>query len=292
MLKRMFVCTVLLIGALLLVNQVVIPHVRRTRGHDELRHLCLQKGREVVSRAIAVKGGLDAWRNKIDVSFRLSDKWNSPAGAVFAGWLEMWPERKVDTQQHYLLHQNAGRIEMDTEAGRHVWGYKNFHPWALLNGRGDVENVRRADFTVPMINYFFGLPYRFLDNGAFAEFVNEVKHGGRIYDRVRITFGLNAGNYPPNEYVADFDQQTGRLQYLEFTVRDKMPSCVTFRAEFKDYQQFDGVEIPTKIDFHLAEPIVELALNTWQISNVRFNTGIAESFFARDDVIRREDRQN
>jgi hypothetical protein len=280
MLKKMVVFTVLLIGTLLLVNQVVIPHVRRSRGHDELRQLCLQKGREVVSNAIAAHGGSEAWQNKVDINFRLSDKWSSLAGVAFAGLIDMWPERQVETRQYYLLRQNTGRIEMNTEAGYHVWGYNDFHPWALLNGRLDEENIARAHFAVPMINYLMELPYRFLDNGAFPEFVNEITHGDRLYDRVRVTFGLNAGNYPPNEYVADFDQQTGRLAYLEFTVREKMPGYVTFRAALEHYRQFDGVWIPTQIKFRLIEPVVDFALHSWQISDVRFNTGVAEEFFS------------
>jgi hypothetical protein len=169
---------------------------------------------------------------------------------------------------------------MNTEAGRHVWGYRDLHAWALLNGRLDAENISRAHFTVPLINYLLELPYRFRDRGAFPEFVNEVKHGSRIYDRVRVTFGLNAGNYPPNEYIADFDQGTGRLAYLEYTVREKLPRCVTLRADFAGYQQIDGIAIPAQIQFRLVEPLVDLPLHTWQISEVRFNTGMPEAFFS------------
>ncbi|MDZ7360774.1 MAG: outer membrane lipoprotein-sorting protein [candidate division KSB1 bacterium] len=283
MLKRMFLVTASLIAALLLVNQVVIPHVRRARGHDEMRQFCLQKGRDVIMKAVAAHGGLAAWQNKTDISFQLHDQWNSPAGTALFGWLNMWPEREVETRQHYLLRQNTGRIELNAAAGHHVWGYRDFKPWALLNDRIDEKNIARAHFTVPMINYLVELPYRFLDNGAFPEFVNEVKHGDRLYDRVRITFGLNAGNYPPNEYLADFDHQTGRLAFLEYTVRERLPRYLAVRATFENYQQFDGTWIPTQIKFHLTEPIITLALHTWQISDVRFNTGIKESFFARID---------
>jgi hypothetical protein len=284
MLKRMVLVTFSLIAALLLVNQVVIPHVRRARGHDEMRQFCLQKGREAVTKAIAAHGGLAAWQNKTDISFQLRDQWNSLAGVALFGWLDMWPERNVETRQHYLLRQNTGRIELTAADGRHAWGYQDFKPWALLNDRIDEQNIKRAYFTLPMINYLVELPYRFLDNGAFPEFINEVKHGDRLYDRVRITFGLNAGNYPPNEYIADFDYQTGRLAFLEYTVREKLPGYVALRAAFENYQQFDGTWIPTQIKFHLTEPLINLALHTWQISEVRFNTGVKESFFARIDT--------
>jgi hypothetical protein len=280
----MFVFTVLLISALLLVNQVVIPHVRRSRGNDEMRLFRLQKGREIIARAIAAHGGLEAWQSKFDVSFRMIDKWNSGAGAVVADWLDMWPSRAVDTKQYYRLRQNAGRIELNTEAGRHVWGYSDFKPWALLNGRIDAENVSRARFTIPAVDYLFELPYKFFDKGAFPEFVNEVKHDDGIYDRVRIAFGLNAGSYPPDEYVADFDQIDGRLARLEYTVREKTPSYVTFSANFSNYEEIDGIWIPARIDFSIVEPLVCLPLHQWQISDVRFNTGVEEKFFSPADL--------
>jgi hypothetical protein len=274
----MFVFTVLLISALLLVNQVVIPHVRRSRGKDEMRLFRLQKGREIIARAIAAHGGLQAWQSKSDASFRMTDKWNSGVSGLVAGWLDMWPARTVDTKQFHLLRQNAGRVELSTEAGRHVWGYSNLRPWALLNGRIDAENVSRARFTIPAVDFLFELPYRFIDNGAFPEFVNEVKHKGGIYDRVRIAFGLNAGNYPPDEYAADFDQETGRLARLEYTVREKLARCITLSADFNNYQIVDGLLIPTQVDFGMAEPF-SLSLHQWQISDVRFDNEIGENFF-------------
>lgn len=292
MLKRMFVFTVLLISALLLVNQVVVPHVRRSRGKDEMRLFRLQKGREIVARAVTAHGGLAAWQSKTDVSFRMTDKWNSGAGALVAGWLDMWPTRKVDTRQYYLLHPDSasnkttvrGRIELNTESGRHVWGYSSLRPWALLNGRIDPENVSRARFTIPAVDYLFELPYKFLDQGAFPEFVNEVKHDGLIYDRVRVTFGLNAGNFPPDEYVADFDQESGRLARLEYTVREKTPSYVTFSANFSSHREIDGIWMPTQVDFGIIEPLVCLPLHQWQISEVRFNTGVDARFFSPADL--------
>jgi len=281
-LKRMFLFTVLLFGGMFLVNSVVIPHVRRARGHNELRQLSLQKGREVIMQAIVAHGGLAAWQNKVDVSLHLTDRWNALPGAVFSSLINMWPEREVKTQQYHLLHQRASRLEMNTPAGKHVWGYRDFQPWAFLNNQTDPENIRRADLTLPLSNYLLALPYRFLDAGAYPHFVNEIKENGRIFDRVRVVFGLNAGTYPPNEYVADFDQATGRLARLEFTLREKMPSYVTMRADFENYQRFDGLWMPTQIDFRLVKPLCDLPLHRWQISEVRFNTGVAENFFTRE----------
>lgn len=284
MLKRMLVFTVLLISVLLLVNQVVIPHVRRSRGNDEMRLFRLQKGREIIARAVAAHGGLEAWQSKLDASFRLVDKWNSGAGAFVADWLDMWPARTVDTKQYFLLRQNAGRIELKTGAGQHVWGYNNLRPWALLNGQIDAENVSRARFTIPAVNDLFELPYKFLGQGAFPEFVNEVKRDGGIYDRVRVAFGLNAGNYPPDKYVADFDQQSGRLARLEYTVREKAPGYVTFSANFSNYKKVDDIWVPAQVDFSIIEPLVCLPLHQWQISDVRFNTGAEAKFFSPADL--------
>jgi hypothetical protein len=94
---------------------------------------------------------------------------------------------------------------------------------------------------------------------------------------------LNASHYPLDEYVADFDQETGRLAHLEYTVREKLSRCITLRADFRDYQFVDGVWVPAQIHFGMAEPL-SLALHQWQISEVRFDTGIDERFFAPSNV--------
>lgn len=282
MLQRMFLFTVLLFSGLFVVNSVVIPHVRRSRGHDELRQRSLQKGREVIMQAVAAHGGLAVWQSKTDMSLHLTDQWNAVSGAVFSNLINLWPERKVETQQYHLLHERASRLEMNTKSGKHVWAYRDFQPWALLNNQIDASNIRRAGLTLPLSQYLLTLPYRFLEAGAFPHFENEIKEGTRVLDRVRIVFGLNAGSYPTNEYLADFDQATGRLARLEYTLIEKMPGYVTFRADFENYQQFDGLWMPTQINFHFSKPLVDLPLNRWQISDVRFNTGVAENFFARE----------
>ena len=282
MLQRMFLFTVLLFSGLFVVNSVVIPHVRRSRGHDELRQRSLQKGHDLIMQAVAAHGGLDVWQNKTDMSLHLSDQWNSLPGAVFSNLLNLWPARKVETQQYHLLHERASRLEMNTENGRYIWGYRNFQPWALLNDQIDASNIRRAGLTLPLSQYLLSLPYRFLEAGALPHFENEINEGTRVFDRVRVVFGLNAGSYPTNEYTADFDQATGRLARLEYTLMEKMPGYVSFRADFEDYQQFDGIWMPTQINFHFSKPLVDLPLNRWQISGVRFNTGVTENFFARE----------
>jgi len=282
MLQRMFLFTVLLFSGLFVVNSVVIPHVRRARGHDELRQRSLQKGRDVIMHAVAAHGGLEAWKSKTDMSLTLTDQWNSLPGAVFSNLLNLWPERKVETQQYHLLHQRASRLEMNTENGKHVWGYRDLQPWALLNNQIDASNIRRAGLTLPLSQYLLALPYRFLEAGAFPHFENEIKADDRVFDRVRIVFGLNAGSYPTNEYLADFDQATGRLARVEYTLIEKMPGYVSFRADFENYQQFDGLWMPTQINFHFTKPLVDLPLNRWRISGVRFNTGVAENFFTRE----------
>lgn len=296
MLKRMFSVTVLLIGLLLLVNSVVIPHVRRARGHNEMRQFCLEKGHEIVLRAVAAHGGLATWENKVDVKLQLEDHWQALGGVAFSHLVDLWPRsafknifqgqaEPLATVQYHRLHERASRVEMNTKDGKHVWGYYRFQPWAFLNEATDAENLRRARFTLPTTNELLALPFRLLDAGVYPHFVNEIKDGDHIYDRVRVVFGLNAGSYPPNEYVADFDQATGRLARLEYTLREKLPEFMTFRADLSHYQLVDGLWMPTQIDFTLIKPFIDLPLHRWQISGVQFNTGVSENFFTREEAL-------
>jgi hypothetical protein len=69
------------------------------------------------------------------------------------------------------------------------------------------------------------------------------------------------------------------LLHLEYTIREKMPGYFHFSVDFNNYQQIDGLWIPTTADFKMTSPLLSLALHKWQIEDVQFNVGVEESFF-------------
>jgi len=273
MLKRIgFVIGIVVVG-LLLLNKVVIPHSKKPqlRIDDEARVARLEKGREVIMRACEVAGGMQNWLAKQDVSFHLSDHWSVP--------VRFWPASKVETNQYYLLHRGAGRVEMNTRHGIHQWGLENGVPWALLNGKLDSDGLRHARYAISTSIYFFELPFNFLNRGAYPEFIGEETREGRIYDKVYVSFGLNGGNYPNDWYVAYFDHLSGRLTSIIYTSIEKSPSFVEYEARFEDYQTIDGLEFPTRGEVKMLRPITGIPIHRWQISAVHFNSGISEAFF-------------
>lgn len=278
MFRRIAVGLSIIAAALLLLTQVVIPHSRRPqfRIDDEARHARLAKGREIILLACKAAGGLETWQSKRDVSFRLTDEWHVPKS--------FWPEKKVETMQHYLLHRNVGRIEARTGKGLHQWGLYDNKPWALLNGKIDSDGVKNADYVISNFDYFFGLPFKFLDAGAYPEFVGEETQDGKIYDKVYVSFGLNVGKYPTDWYLAYFDHATSRLVSVIYTSVEKSPSFVEYRASFDDYEKIDDLFMPTTVSIKMSRPISGVKIRDWRIQDVRFDTGLTEAFFKMPDI--------
>lgn len=262
---------------LLVVDHVVIPDSRKPklRADAEARVARLEKGQAIIMNACAAAGGLERWRAKQDVSFRMVDRWSVP--------ISVWPASNVEANHYYLLHRKIGRVEMNTDEGLHQWGLYQKKPWALLNGVIDSNGLKRADYAISNFVYFFEMPFNFLDAGAYPEFVGEEILDGRTYDKVYVSFGLNVGHYPTDWYLAYFDKATGRLSSLAYTSLEKSPSFVEYSATFDDYQEVDGLIIPTAVAVKLSRPISEVRIHQWQISDVRFDTGLPETFFKLPD---------
>ena len=277
MLRRIAVGLSIALSALLLLTQVVIPHSRRPklRADSDAVIARLEKGRAIILQASNAAGGLERWQSKRDVSFRLTDVSHIPKC--------VWPEKKVETTQHYLLHRNVGRIDARTTKGFHQWGLFEKKPWALLNGKIDSDGVKNADYVIANFDYFFGLPFKFLDAGAYPEFVGEETQDGKIYDKVYVSFGLNVGKYPTDWYLAYFDHATRRLASVIYTSVEKSPSFVEYRASFDDYEKIDGLFMPTTVSVKMSRPISGIKIRDWRIHDIRFDTGLTEAFFRMPD---------
>jgi hypothetical protein len=273
MLRRLAVGLSMVLAALLLLTQVVIPHSRKPqlRIDDEARLARLAKGREIILQACTAAGGLETWQSKRDVSFRLTDTWHVPNRCL--------PAKKAETMQHYLMHRNAGRIEARTGKGLHQWGLFENKPWALLNGKVDSDGIKNAGYVISNFDYFFSLPFKFLEAGAYPEFVGEEIQDGNVYDKVYVSFGLNVGKYPTDWYLAYFDHATGRLASMIYTSIEKSPSFVEYRASFDGYEEMDGLIMPTRVLIKMSRPISGIKIRDWRIRDVRFDTGLTEAFF-------------
>jgi hypothetical protein len=258
---------------LLVVDQVVIPDSRRPklRSDAEAQAARLEKGRSIIMNACAAAGGIERWRSKQDVSLRLADNWRLPIG--------VWPESNLEAMHYYLLHRKIGRVEMESKKGLHQWGLYRNRPWALLNGIKDSDGIKDADYAISSFIYFFEMPFNFLDEGAYPEFVGEEIIDGKVYEKVYVSFGLNFGFYPTDWYLAYFDKTAGRLAFVVYTSLEKSPSFVEYNAAFDDYREIGGLIIPTSVVVKMSRPISGIRIHEWKISDVRFDGGLSDEFF-------------
>jgi hypothetical protein len=67
--------------------------------------------------------------------------------------------------------------------------------------------------------YWLLMPLKLLDPGTHLHYEGEVKAGGSVRDRIRVTFDAGIGLTPGDTYWAEVDRRTGRMERWEFMLQ-------------------------------------------------------------------------
>ena len=66
--------------------------------------------------------------------------------------------------------------------------------------------------------YFFAIPYVTADPGAFQEEMEPTEMDGKMYNRVKITFGDGVGVAPKDQYILWYNQSDNMLAFINYSV--------------------------------------------------------------------------
>ncbi len=234
-----------------------------------------ERGRAVVERAIEAHGGRDAWERLEDISFAIQDEWfGLPALGT------PWPV--PDPTVHYTFHYglNKGLVEFD-DAPELQWGYDSVEGWIAENGERRYADVADATFIVPTQAYFFGLPFKFGDDGVRYHDTGMKEIDGKNLDAVLITFGEGIGAVQ-DRYEAFFDPDTGRLVYITYTVYEKSP-LIEGEARYVEWQTVDGLLVPKRIEHNFIRP-VHVRSHTMRILEVDLAPSVDRARYEKPDA--------
>ena len=105
--------------------------------------------------------------------------------------------------------------------------------------------------------YFFGLPFLFADPGVNAEDLGIKEIDGKQYKAVKFTYDEGVGDTPKDDYVAYFNNQTGQMEIVTYTVtyppliKGKSVEELERRAViYEEWQEIDGLIVPKTLKFH------------------------------------------
>ncbi len=209
--------------------------IERPSQGDEAR------GRALMARAAEVHGA-EAFRAHASYTMVIRDEWRGLMGAM----MNPWPDGVVDAKLSYRTNSFDARAEFlsGSKKGR-VWGMQSWKTYeGKVGDRPTFEDNPDARFILPAIQYLTELVFRDHDAQVMTA-LEPVEIRGRTYDRVFMTWDSLEPTDDHDQYVFYLDPKTGRVEMVEYTVRDIM-SMATGVMQFEGYQDFGGVLIPTR----------------------------------------------
>ncbi|MCA9554171.1 MAG: hypothetical protein KC933_29320 [Myxococcales bacterium] len=140
----------------------------------------------------------------------------------------------------------------------------------------DLSPMIPASFLVPTLRYFVMLPLE-IPSAAIVAALEPVQEDGRTFDRVYATWGSVEANPRYDQYILWIDHATGRLDRVEYTVREIMAGARGI-ARYEAYDEVDGALVPTRIRIHAVLPTGHpTPLHTMTFTGPRFEDEAARA---------------
>lgn len=183
---------------------------------------------QVLLRALAAHGGWDKWALRQTAQYH----WEQ----TNRGTKNVWETR---------LDLPRARVRIDSPSGDVAAGWDGTDAWANPPTAPVAGNAR---FSLRTELFWFSLPWKFADAAAEFELRPDETRNGVLYRKLRITFP-GAGDTPNDYFDAYFNAETGMYEWATFIVTARAPdpqgNYTVMYGEWRDYQEFDGIKIPT-----------------------------------------------
>ncbi len=226
---------VLILGTIM--RKVSVPLPENIQMHDPIAAE-EKKGREILDKMFLAHGGKLHWEKyKTSEAVLTHNITFAPYRWMF-GYYSHYPQR---TKMTTLLGTDNGRWEfLDGPDKGLQWGLQN---WACYKIEPGKEPVFEQDFGVFFYvatgPYFLLLPFRVQEANTVA-LIGEKEWEGKIYDLVMATWDGFEPRRTIDQYVLWISRETGRLDYMTFSVRDQ-GSFVVATISYMNYRDVDGL---------------------------------------------------
>ena len=199
-----------------------------------------REGRALLDRARLQHGGDATWAGYQTAEVVLRDHWNG----FFVSMFSPWPESDQRMRFRHQLGTFYAQTEfLDGEAVGERWGVQAWRTYRVASdGAIDFSEDEDIRFIIPTVQYFLELPFRIHEapivRAAGAESID-----GRIFDRVFATWRTVEPNTTDDQYVIYIARDTGRMEKVEYTVRDIMRN-LTGTMHYADFREIGGLMVP------------------------------------------------
>ncbi len=97
--------------------------------------------------------------------------------------------------------------------------------------------------------YFFTIPFVTADPGAFQEELEPAEMGGKMYNRVKVTFGEGVGAAPKDQYILWYNPADNVLEFINYSVTYfNEGNAEKYNAiRYSNWKESGGLKFPGKM---------------------------------------------
>ena len=217
-----------------LIYFFLIPvDIRNDYLKKELKASDYKKGERLIQEMEMAYGGKEKWLNYRKGSFIQVADWYGRKKV--SGW-DTLPQRYEMTT--FLGTGNCQLTLLNGPNKGVVWGIEKQKTFRV-NSNGEkyyLENAKQADKLI-FKDYWFQLPFR-IGEASILIYGGKETVNNEIYDVVYATWGSEKANSDYDQFLLYLDQESRLIEYLYFTVRDKMKGA-RLTTRFDNFKSVD-----------------------------------------------------
>lgn len=172
-------------------------------------------------------GGLAKWKAQQSMEFKM--------GSEEEGWetqyIDLWSRKTLIKTDKYAMGYD----------GENIW---------LAQDSTHYQNDPK--FYYNLMFYFYAMPFVLADDGITYTDVAPVTLLGKEYKGVKISYGSGVGTSPDDEYIAYYDPNTKKMEWLAYTVTyfSKKKSPKFNILNYEEWTDTNGFLLPKKAQFY------------------------------------------
>lgn len=209
----------------------------------------MAKGRKILDQSWKKHGG-DKFSKHDVYSFNGFDTWKENQ---FGKIGKLWPDHETNLKFKFQVGTLESQlIFLDGQREGIIAGISDAQYYEIQNGEVQFQDRTaksnlRVVFGLNHIQYFFELMTH-LRNASIISYAGSEEFNGNQYDLVFCTWGKPEPHLEHEQYVLWINQETGFMDYSEYSVRDPYTKPPGYKAiggniEYNDYREIDGVWI-------------------------------------------------
>jgi len=131
-------------------------------------------------------------------------------------------------------------------------GFNGNDVWMNAEGKFPVE---RARFYHNLYFYFYAMPFVLGDTGITYSKVDDLHFENKTYTGYKISYGVEVGDSPDDNYFVYFDKASHQMTWLGYTVTygDDKPSSEIHYIKYTDWKKVNGLLLPKKLQWYDSE---------------------------------------